>query len=787
MRKAALPLALLLVTLAVPGLLLWRSAGGAVAHTSAGVLALLGAGLLIGNARLWQWTASERFQRTGWLVFKGLLFNSGWLLASGLLVSGTPVPAVAPAAPPAAAENRVRDQAKQILASGDPAAVAQLNLLFCREALAAMQQFQAQLEEVEGDAKVRVGPLLAQTRTTAQAVAAEMQELERTAAAAGAPPSPAVTAFQELCAASRTQGVPSPGGLLQAPPVALPPAWRQAILAFGYVVAVAGLILEDELLIGFLLYLFPFLKSAARRAREKAAALLAQAEALLAQGKTNEAAPLLAELEVALLPSARRPEAAFYRAFVTLTVEDLENSLPFIEQQYAGFPDFQPLAYLMAYASLSAQQYETAWRLWERFYQEAPGYLEAKHHYSCAALAWASQLVKEARVNEALPLFKLVRELGVHADAVPEGMQNAQLMEAAGQLRAGKAEEAAGLFSQVEQETAAADTLERARFHALAQLGHALVALSQGHARQAASRLDELLVTFHALTRAPEPSACSPERLLAPIALGDPSSLDLIPGQEASDAAFDRAAPPAGLNLRDAQLLRDLYFLRAAARLLVWHDSASLEDTAPRDQVLGALRDALYFDPAFPDALAVYGFLLHFCGGRRSRTAAATYLTQAQHTGFEEQALLVLLQRLRELLELHARTRTEMLDQLHQYLTDEGVPRQLKEAVLAEEAIRQGYRAYAGEVSLDQVGEREPSLTELRERSRYLAEEMARALQELQGSGDEHDRQRAAALKEALQRLAAQSEEAAKVHDARSQAENRVVIDLGKWVLSQDF
>ena len=122
---------------------------------------------------------------------------------------------------------------------------------------------------------------------------------------------------------------------------------------------------------------------------------------------------------------AQHQEAGFYEAYVTLQMEGTEAALPLLEKYHTAFPDFQPITYLMGYSYLSAEQYDKAWPVWEQLYKQAPDYLETKYHCSCAALAQAGQLMKEARVNEALPLFKFVRELGVHADAVPEEMHNA--------------------------------------------------------------------------------------------------------------------------------------------------------------------------------------------------------------------------------------------------------------------------------------------------------------------------------------------------------------------------
>jgi hypothetical protein len=392
-----------------------------------------------------------------------------------------------------------------------------------------------------------------------------------------------------------------------------------------------------------------------------------------------------------------------------------------------------------------------------------------------------------------------VRELGIHPEAVPEEMHNAQLMEAAGKLREGKSREAEDLFAQVEKEAHSSETAEGARFAALAQLGRALVDIYEKRGENAAGLLDELIGTFHTLTNAQKPPECPREQLQTPLAESGESPLDLalfavadegrVPGEEETKGMEEESATPLShLSIRDAQLLRDLYFLRTVAQIIVWSATPSYPTTTealPRDAVLAMLRRSLHFDPAFADALALYGFLIHFYGSNRS--AAVSYLEQARHVGFEEQELVTLLQRLQLLLQLRAVTRTEMLDHLHQYFTSEEVPRRLKEELLKAEAIRKGYREYAGELSLEEIREHQPTLADLTARSRYLSEEIDRLVKALESSGDKQDQQRLQNIQEAMAQLEEKNKEIAEVQKGIEEHENAILRESGIFVLSDEF
>jgi hypothetical protein len=680
-----------------------------------------------------------------------------------------------------------------------PEMLARLKAERYREMLQAMESFETQFQGSQPEAGLTqyISPLLEQAQRTREEIAAELERLQRQASAPGRSQTPDKIT-DDRPREQRTEPPAQSTNPAPAPPApAVPLLWRYLLCALGFIMAAAGLITADETFIGPLLRAFPFFKSEERKTRENAQTVFDRVKQLLQEEEVGEALAQSQGLETQWLSPAQRQEAEFYHAYATFQVSGADAALPLLEKQHRQFPDFRPTTYLLGYAYLSAERHDRARPVWEQMHGQAPDYLQTKYHFSCALLAQARQLMREAKVNQALPLFKIVRELGIHADAVPEGLHNARLMEAAGKLRAGDARGAEAIFAQAERDGRADKTPEGARLEALGKLGYALVAIHEGRGENAAQSLDELLETFHKLTEVDRPPECTPEKLQTPLAEGKASPLKFTtPAAEDNEAkdgdekanGEEKSKAAAQIDPQDRELLRDLHFLRGVAQLTAWIRASALQRPNPkddqmRDALLSALRRALHFDPAFADALAIYGFVLYFYGSNRS--AATFFLKQARNAGFEEEALITLLQRIEQLSQIRARTKTEILDRLHEYFTNEEVRRQLKEKLLEEEAIRNGYRDYHGAIQLDDVGERQPTLADLTARSAYLGEEIKRIIAEWMASGTEQ--QRVENIQRAMANLKKKNEEITKVKEGIEEDENTVLRESGVFVLSSEF
>jgi tetratricopeptide (TPR) repeat protein len=806
---------------------LWATAKEAVMTADRVWLAILVGGLVVGN--LWLLRSAFRTSRigTGWMLLKALLFNAGWTLALGLLLTApktTPLTTPSPEVDQRAQTNQAEvETLRQTIATVETRIKEAKEHLNATEKAAAEQQEQrdkevapynemlqilgtltTQLDEAEkrnSELSQYTSPLRQQVENTRKTVTTQRERIQQQPTASGNDQSEQSKEYNrlqgELYGLERqlaTRSAP-PAATAEPAPMApvLPPVWRYLLAVLGFLATGAGLILADETLLRPLMHIFPFLKSEERRRVEKAEALFQQVKQLLRENKVSEALPLCDALETERLTPADRQEARFYHAYATFDVEGAEAALPLLKRQHTQSRYYLPSAYFLAYAHLETEQYEQARIVWQQVYNIDPDYLETRHHYSTAVLSRAQQFIAEARVNDALPLFKIVRELGVHADAVPEGLQNARLMEAIGKLRNGDYKDAATIFAQVEKQGNEDDTTDGARLAALGKLGLALVEMREGRADETEQLLTESLDNFHQLTGVEKPEQYSSDDLLKPISHStELFKLGRMPagnGDQKENNESDEAskAAPSGTT-QERTLLRDLYFLQAMARLMKWSRAIALDqsdrsDTASRDLALASLRLALFFDKTFSDALGVYGFLLFFHS--RSYTLAVTFLKQARTFGFDDEALAAVLDHAERISQVRIRSRTQILDRLREYFTNDEVPRELKEELLKEEAIRRGYEEYVGEIKIEEIAEHQPTLADLLLRSTYLQEEIDRIVREMKAGGTEQEK--LITINQAMDILKKRNEEIANLKSEIEKDEKRVLRESGVFVLSQEF
>jgi len=785
---------ILLVTLAIPAGVLAYSLGPSISTANPVSLAFLVAGLLTGNFFLYRFASRMRFRCAAWLFLKGFLLDTGWTLAVGLWIAASitvPVPPVVTLqqAEPISAQEPAPavEEAPQAVVSAQPAPLSKIQRY--TELVQALQTLESELrktfgqEEPSGEMKALLDNI--------QSVRISLEKkpgnipAETSVPAAVTSPGESATGIQTKLV--RRTSVAPPASVPATP--TLPPLWRYALMCVGYLASLAGLIIRDKTLIKILLKIFPFVRSEEQEQQEKAEKNFDQIKEHLKDEKVNEALTLAEDLDIESLSHDQREEAEFYQNFVKFKSSGAESTLPLLERHSRQFPEYRPAAYLLGYAYLSCDQNEKALEVWERIYNEAPDFLETKYYYSLAALKQAKQFLKDARVNEALPLFTIVKKLGIHSDSVPEGLQDVLLMEAAGKLRSGEIQEAEAAFRRVEKEGKAMQSPEGNRLTTLGELGRALVDIGQGEGGTAMGLLDEVLKTVHGASHIQDLPRFTEAQLFATFEEAQASALQ-PQASEDTDAEASGAQNQKAQTFRiwDSAFLRDLYFLRGIATIVQWQaepvsQRTSQKGLAYRDSILQDLQKVFHFDPTFPDALAVYGFVLYFFS--KHHGSALSFLKKAMHTGFEEEIVRPLLDRLESVAQLHGQVKTEILDRLHEYFTNEEVPRRLKEELLKEEAIRSGYRRYYGDISLDDIKDKQPTLQDLSERNRYLADQIRHIVKGLEAEGK--DQQKLEKIKKAMGSLENKCKSMAEAQKGLEEDENVVLRESGIFVLSEEF
>jgi tetratricopeptide (TPR) repeat protein len=383
----------------------------------------------------------------------------------------------------------------------------------------------------------------------------------------------------------------------------------------------------------------------------------------------------------------------------------------------------------------------------------------------------AEELRQKGDFAAALPLYEVVQRLDKHSGSVPQSMENEKLMAAAAKVSAGKANEAAEMFERAAVEAASSGNALAAE---LAKAGQAIAWLQMDRAQEALEAFPKIIGQFAKLSRIPVPADCQEQALYKPL------DEERTPVQAVSAKPGE---PP--VEARYRSVLRDMYLLRAVAQMTVWRKAAGARDQQ-QTMATGALRAlwcSLEFDPQFADALGLYGMILHFRG--RKKESALSYLEAARRAGFEEPALVTLLQIHQNLSKTKARTKTELMDHLQEYFTNPEVPKLLKQQLLREEAIRTGYGQYVGVVAVDEIPDAEPSVPRLVNRTSRLAEDLTRILKEWESAGEQP--QKIAVLKDAIEAVVKGQKQWVDGLNALEENEAKLLRAAGLCALSEEF
>ena len=699
--KKLLHLLLMLLAVGAPGAMFWISVGDRIGEGSILKPALLGGGLLLGNAALWRFAVSERFRSRTWFFMKALLFDAGLLLVFGLLLASQPV--------------------------SSPAGKAQT----------------------------------ANAPSEAEPVLQRLRELEQRLATSGDQAGAAQIREEQRLIEAR----------LANPAAGLPALWRWVLILVGGGLALTGLFLRDEWLAWPFLKVLPATKG--RRRRAEANAGFQTAVRLLRDEKITEALPFFETLDTDLLSPVLRHEGEFYKAYSAVHGGDPARVLEGLAKLHRSDPEDKACAYLLAYAYLSAKKPADAQPIFAKLYEQSPEFLDTKEYYSLAALAEAEELRKKGDIAGALPLFEVVRKLEVHAGSVPQSMENEKLMAAAAKLRKGEVKESEEDFAKVARE---ADQSGNRTAAALARTGQAISWIHLNRTDDAIQAFPKIISEISDVSRIPVPVDCTEEALY--------QALDEDQLAAAQTPAGGSKKPSADEGLRP--VLRDISLLHAYAYLTTWSRVSTAPEPQQRTRIeatLRALRRSVELDSYFADALGLYGMILHFRG--RPVGSALSYLEAARRAGFEEPFLVTLLQQQRNQSNARARTKTELMDHLQDYLTNEEVPRLLKEQLLREETIRNGYQQYAGGVALDEIAEVEPSLPRLVERTSRLAEDLNSLLKEWEASGAPPAR--IAAVKQAIDALVQRKEKWVEDRKNLEESEVKLLCESGLFALSDEF
>jgi tetratricopeptide (TPR) repeat protein len=558
---------------------------------------------------------------------------------------------------------------------------------------------------------------------------------------------------------------------LASPGAGLPAIWRWALMLLGGVLALAGLFLRDEWLAGPFLKVLPATKGRKRRA--EASAGFQTALKMLRDEKIPEALPFFETLDTDLLSPALRHEGEFYKAYAAVHAGDPARILERLAKLHRGDPEDQACAYLLAYAYLSAKKPADAQPIFAKLYERSPDFLDTKEYYSSAALAEAEEHRKKGDIAAALPLFEVVRKLDVHAGSVPQSMENEKLMAAASRLRQGQVKESEADFAKVAREGEQSSNLTAA---ALARTGQAIAWIQLNRTDEALQAFPGILNDISTIAGITLP-ADSPEEALYRAFDEDQLAASQVPAGRSKNAASDQ---------RMRAVLRDVSLLQAYAHLTTWSRVATAPDLEKRKLVeatLRPLRRALELDLYFADALGLFGMILHFRG--RPPGSALSYLEAARRAGFEEPFLVSLLQQQQNQSNVRARTKTELMDHLGDYLINPEVSKLLKEQLLREETIRTGYQQYAGGVSLDEIAEVEPSLQRLAERTSRLAEDLNGLVKEWETSGAPPAK--ITALKQALDAVVQRKEKWMEDRKNLEESEVKLLCESGLFALSDEF
>lgn len=512
-----------------------------------------------------------------------------------------------------------------------------------------------------------------------------------------------------------------------------------------------------------------------------------EALSLVSEQKYDEALPTLTATE-GKLPDRLRRDARFFIAFCHYQlsqqgetnpdsgseqtqaqhVQDAEHLLAALHREDAK--SAEP-AYLLAWLRLEGKRYDEAEPVLEKMERnDQLGFHHARKLIGIVKFHRAVAASKDGRVEAAAQLFEEVEELGDFADRIPTDLRNQHVVLGTQALFDKDLPAARDQFETLQEAGGQLPAAERDTLLSSAKLGLALACWVEDQA-DSPDMAEGLLVEAAQLL---DPQG--------PLELPWPEEVakDIVERLEELDKAQEVSPEKQDTD----RCLRDIHFLRGMAVLRSWsrlsRDAAhdAIEETL--DAVLVRFALARSLDEDFSDVLLVAGLLkyyLHAPGPKRSQ--GLDLLHAAQKLGMRDPDAMEIINNRERIEQANADAVDKYMRVLDKYLSDDTVRSQVRVALLERMARYEKIRSWDQRPDLAAARSIEPTVAEMRNRSKILLERVEEILKSSSRSDD------ADKLRETVRALRQDSERLSKQARAIEEMEAELLAVTGNALLRE--